>query len=50
MKFSSEFASKDVPTLLPNSAKVVQKNLNLFVLFLVSKFLSIFVSRIFEAG
>ena len=33
MKFSSEFASKDVPTLLPNSAKVVQKNLNLFVLF-----------------
>ena len=41
MKFSSEFASKDVPTFLPNSAKVVQKNLNLFVLVLVSKFLSI---------
>ena len=29
MKFSSEFASKDVPTFLPNSAKVVQKEFEL---------------------
>ena len=48
MKFSSEFASKDVPTLLPNSAKVVQKNLNLFVFGFEISFH--FVSRIFEAG
>ena len=50
MKFSSEFASKDVPTLLPNSAKVVQKNLNLFVLFLVSKFLSILFQEFSRRG